>query len=161
MLYLSIYLINLGLAVVTMLVTYWMANNEVKPGRRGCLAFLSFCCTVEVAILAFYVPVWHPEYSDEQMVTLLFAKFVLKPGLMAVAIFDLIDMRSKIRRSIPHGQVVALATPLAKETVEQNQVAAAKGKLDQAVDVAHKLEDDAIAKTLNDSKELRRREGTA
>jgi hypothetical protein len=151
MMYALVYWTNLVLAAVMLLGAYWMANNEVDEERKKRMAFLSCCCVIEVAILVFYVPIWHPAYTDEMMTTLLFAKFVLKPGLISVLVYDVCDMRAKIERSKRHGQVSALVTPQTQEQVKTNQVAAALGKIDQAVDVAHVLEDEVAARKLSDS----------
>lgn len=137
MMYEIVYLLNLLFAAMMMAGTYWMANNEVNERRRKRLAFLSWCCTAEVLILTAYVPFWHPDYSVEMMTTLLFAKFVLKPGLVSVMCHDLRVLREKIERGRPHGQVSAVIIPHTLEQVHQNQEASAKGKLDEAVQVAH------------------------
>jgi hypothetical protein len=152
MMYPVIYTANLLLALAMCVMTYWLANNEIRPVRRFLLAFLAASCTIECAILGFYVPLWYPDYSAEMMTTLLFAKLILKPALVAMVIYNVLDMLEKMRRSIPHGQIVAHVVPQPLETLEHNQVAAAKGKLDQAAEVAQHL---------NDSKVIERRKGKA
>lgn len=158
-LYMSVYLGNLLLAFLIMVGAYWLAVNEVKIGKRFHLVFLSLGCAIECTILTMYIP-WAPsrDVSDWLIstgvtpsaakrvsdlliglfTTLLVAKFVLKPALMGNIIYDILDMRRKMKRSAPHGQKAALL-PQPLETVQANQVAAAKGKLDQAVDVAATL----------------------
>lgn len=152
MLYTLIYFLNLALAVVMMVGTYWVANNEVRLCRKFIVAALCASCTIEVAILFIYVPAWHPSFSDEMMTTLLFAKFILKPALDAYVIYNVMDLRAKMRYAAPHGQVVAHVVPQPLETIEHNQKAAALGKIDQAVDTAKTLHaEEAMTQKLNDS----------
>ena len=159
--YLLAYWLNLILATLIAAGTYYLAVNEVKMTKRFLLVFLSMMCAIEVTILFFYIPWSAPADISPRLisagVTLLFAKLVLKPALLGIVVFNIWDQRQKIRKAMPHGQKPAVL-PQPLETVQRNQVAAALGKIDQAIDTARDLDvTQEATRKLTDSQVLRER----
>lgn len=134
--YVVVFWLNLILAILIMIGSYYLAVNEVKMAKRFLLTFFSFSCTLEVAILCFYIPWTAP--NDISDLTLMLAKLILKPAMLGIVVYNIRDQSRKIKRSEPHGQRATLL-PQPLEVVKHNQEAAAKGVIDKAVETAKEL----------------------